>query len=443
MNKILLIIQREYLSRVKKKSFIVMTFLTPLLIAGIYALIGYFTYTSIKDSHDKIAVISTNTTLTEQLKSSANTDYKYVSTPISVLKKSLEKSDFDYILYLPEFSLEEPKGIELFGTKQAGLSLNKRISSDIEELIRNQKLKESGIAQKDLDKLNTSVEIDTKKIAETGAEENSSAGASTVIAFIAGILMFMFIMLYGVQVMRGVIEEKTSRIIEVIISSVKPFQLMMGKIIGIALVGLTQFILWIVLTFSIATVASSILIDKQDLKEMAKTSQNANQNPTNSTIDTAKQNPILDIQKSLAGLDIGKIVTVFIFFFIGGYLFYSALYAAIGSAVDNETETQQFMMPVMMPLMLSYALSLSVVTNDPYGDIAFWLSMIPFTSPIAMVVRLPYGVPNWELALSMVLLVVGFIGTVWIASRIYRVGILMYGKKITFKEMFKWFTYKG
>jgi ABC-2 type transport system permease protein len=218
---------------------------------------------------------------------------------------------------------------------------------------------------------------------------------------------------------------------------------MMGKIIGIALVGLTQFILWIVLTFSIATVASSILIDKQDLKELSKTAQNANQNPTNSTIDTAKQNPILDIQKSLAGLDIGKIVTVFIFFFIGGYLFYSALYAAIGSAVDNETETQQFMMPVMMPLMLSYALSLSVVTNDPYGDIAFWLSMIPFTSPIAMVVRLPYGVPNWELALSMVLLVVGFIGTVWIASRIYRVGILMYGKKITFKEMFKWFTYKA
>jgi ABC-2 type transport system permease protein len=155
------------------------------------------------------------------------------------------------------------------------------------------------------------------------------------------------------------------------------------------------------------------------------------------------QGPMADIQKSLAGLDFGKIIAVFTFFFLGGYLFYSALYAAIGSAVDSETETQQFMMPVMMPLLLGYALSLSVVTNDPYGNVAFWLSMIPFTSPIAMVVRLPYGVPGWELALSMLILVLGFIATVWVASRIYRVGILMYGKKTTFKEMFKWFTYKG
>ncbi|MFI5452522.1 ABC transporter permease [Pedobacter sp. UC225_61] len=327
--------------------------------------------------------------------------------------------------------------------KQAGLSLNSRISGDIEELIRNQKLKESGIAQSDLDQLKTSVDIETKKIAETGKEESSSAGASTIIAFIAGILMFMFIMLYGIQVMRGVIEEKTSRIIEVMISSVKPFQLMMGKIIGIALVGLTQFILWIVLTLTISTVAVTVLVDKADVKKIAASAQSGSQVTTGTQVVSPAQGPMMDIQKSLAGLDFSKIVSVFIFFFIGGYLFYSALYAAIGSAVDSETETQQFMMPVMMPLLLGYALSLSVVTNDPYGNVAFWLSMIPFTSPIAMVVRLPYGVPNWELALSMVILVVGFVGTVWIASRIYRVGILMYGKKTTFKEMFKWFTYKN
>ncbi|MEE1944950.1 ABC transporter permease [Pedobacter sp. KR3-3] len=445
MNKVLLIIRREYLSRVKKKSFILMTFLTPLLIAGIYGLIGYFTYKGISDTHDKVAVISQNKTLTEKLAADKNITYVYENKSLEQMKKSLKNSDYDYILYLPEFNLKEPKGIELFGAKQAGLSLSNRISGDIEELIRNQKLKESGIAQSDLDQLNTSVDISTKKIAETGKEEESSAGASTVIAFIAGVLMFMFIMLYGVQVMRGVIEEKTSRIIEVMISSVKPFQLMMGKIIGIALVGLTQFVLWIVLTFTISTIAVSVFVNKEDVKKIAASAQ------TNSQISTgtqaasmaAAQGPMTDVQKSLAGLDFGKIVSVFIFFFLGGYLFYSALYAAIGSAVDSETETQQFMMPVMLPLLLGYALSLSVVTNDPYGNVAFWLSMIPFTSPIAMVVRMPYGVSNWELILSMVILVIGFIGTVWIASRIYRVGILMYGKKTTFKEMFKWFTYRN
>ncbi|MDQ8004079.1 MAG: ABC transporter permease [Pedobacter sp.] len=445
MNKILLIIQREYFSRVKKKSFIVMTFLTPLLIAGVYALIGYFTYKGIKDTHDNVAVVSDNKTLTEQLQTDKNTSYTYLKSSLEDAKKDLNKSDYDYILYLPEFTLEAPKGIELFGAKQAGMSLNRRISGDIEELIRTQKLKQSGISQADLDKLKTDVDITTKKIAETGDEKESSAGASSFIAFTAGIMMFMFIMLYGVQVMRGVIEEKTSRIIEVMVSSVKPFQLMMGKIIGIALVGLTQFMLWIVLTLAISTAAVSIFVNKEDVKEIAAAqaqSQVTQANPQMAAAST-QAGPIGDIQKSLAGLDIGKIVFVFIFFFLGGYLFYSALYAAIGSAVDSETETQQFMMPVMLPLLLGYALSLSVVTNDPYGSTAFWLSMVPFTSPIAMVVRIPYGVPTWELVLSMAVLVAGFVATVWIAGRIYRVGILMYGKKTTFKEMFKWFTYKN
>lgn len=445
MNKILLIIQREYFSRVKKKSFIVMTFLTPLLIAGVYALIGYFTYKGIKDTHNSVAVVSDNKTLTEQLQTDKNTSYTYLPTSLEEAKKDLNKSEYDYILYLPEFTLEEPKGIELFGAKQAGMSLNRRISGDIEELIRTQKLKQSGISQADLDKLKTDVDITTKKIAETGDEKESSAGASSFIAFTAGIMMFMFIMLYGVQVMRGVIEEKTSRIIEVMVSSVKPFQLMMGKIIGIALVGLTQFMLWIVLTLAISTAAVSIFVNKDDVKEIAAAqaqSQVTQANPQMAAAAT-QAGPIGDIQKSLAGLDIGKIVFVFIFFFLGGYLFYSALYAAIGSAVDSETETQQFMMPVMLPLLLGYALSLSVVTNDPYGSTAFWLSMVPFTSPIAMVVRIPYGVPAWELALSMAVLVAGFVATVWIAGRIYRVGILMYGKKTTFKETFKWFTYKN
>jgi len=222
---------------------------------------------------------------------------------------------------------------------------------------------------------------------------------------------------------------------------------MMGKIIGIALVGLTQFILWIVLTTAISTVAVKAFVNDKTLEQTTTSATQVNTGTAADKQIAAKQisanSPIAYVQKSLASLDITKIITVFIFYFLGGYLFYSALYAAIGSAVDNETDTQQFMMPVMMPLLLGYALSLSVVNRDPYGDIAFWLSMIPFTSPIAMMVRLPYGVPDWQLALSIVLLIAGFVGTVWMASRIYRVGILMYGKKTSFKEMVKWFTYKN
>jgi ABC-2 type transport system permease protein len=424
MNKILLIIEREYLSRVKKKSFIIMTLLAPIIIAGFYGLIIYFSIQGVNGTFTKIAVVNENKTLTEKLVPTKNTGYVYVNTPLTQLKSSLKKTNYDYILYIPDFKLDNPTGIQVLGSKQAGLSLSSRISDDIEELIRNQKLKQSGISQADLDKLKSSVDISVKKIGEGGTDEDSSAGASTIIAYVAGILMFMFIMLYGIQVMRGVIEEKTSRIIEVIISSVKPFQLMMGKIIGIALVGLTQFILWILLTTTISAVAVKVFVSEKDLKQNEMVQVGAKKA---SQVASSTSGPMAGIQKSL----------------IGVYLFYSALYAAIGSAVDSETETQQFMMPVMMPLFLGYALSLSVVTNDPYGNIAFWLSMIPFTSPIAMMVRLPYGVPDWQLALSMGLLVVGFIGTVWVASKIYRVGILMYGKKTSLKEMVKWFTYKN
>ncbi|MGA9648813.1 ABC transporter permease [Pedobacter sp.] len=446
MNKILLIIRREYLSRVKKKSFIIMTFLTPLIIAGFYGLIIYFSIKGINDKTDKVAVVNQNKTLTEKLTSNKNVTYVYVNDSFESLKKTLKKSDYDYILYLPDFDIDKPAGIELIGTKQAGLSLDGRISDSIEDLIRDYKLKKSGISQTDLDNLKSNVKIDTKKIGDTGKEENSSAGASTIIAFVAGVLMFMFIMLYGVQVMRGVIEEKTSRIIEIMISSVKPFQLMMGKIIGIAMVGLTQFLLWIVLTFSISALAVTVFINKDDAQKIVSSSaQVSAANPSAQQVQAAAMTngPLGNIQQSLQNLDLAKIILVFIFYFLSGYLFYSALYAAIGSAVDSETETQQFMMPVMMPLLLGYALSLSVVTNDPYGSVAFWLSMIPFTSPIAMVVRLPYGVPAWELALSMFILVIGFIGTVWFAARIYRVGILMYGKKASVKEMAKWFWYKN
>ena len=441
MNKILLIIQREYLSRVKKKSFILMTLLTPLIIAGFYGMMIYFTVKGTAGTKEKIAVVSENKILKERLINIESRTYVYVSEPLAALKKDIRKTDYDYILYIPDFSLDNPAGMQLMGAKQPSLNLNNKVENDVKNLIRTQKLKERGLAQEDVDKLNASINIDTKKIDEGGRDEDSSAGATAIIGSAAGILMFLFIFIYGIQVMRGVIEEKTSRIIEVMISSVKPFQLMMGKIIGIALVGLTQFILWIVLSTTISTAAVTLFVNKKDIPAVVATTQV--KQGTNPAQQMANGGPVAYVQKSLANLNLTKIITVFLFFFIGGYLFYSALYAAIGSAVDSETETQQFMMPVMMPLFLGYGLSLSVVNSDPYGTMAFWLSMIPFTSPIAMMVRLPYGVPDWQLALSMVFLVAGFIGTVWVASRIYRVGILMYGKKTSLKEVIKWFSYKN
>lgn len=436
-----------------------MTLLTPVIIAAFYGIMIYFSLQGATSTFHKVAVVNNNSALTEKLKSGKNISYTYFSTSLQDVKKNYLKEGFDYILYLPEFPLDAPKGIQLMGDKQASLALNSKVANDLEETLRTQQLKASGIAQQDLDKLSTSVDIDIMKIGQNGKEEDSSAGATTIIGSAAGILMFMFILLYGIQVMRGVIEEKTSRIIEVMISSVKPFQLMMGKIIGIALVGLTQFILWIILTTAISTVAvqfftgkdkaaqtmqSTSTLDNKDTEKAGQAITDSQQTKKAKIQDKLSESgPVAYVQKSLAHLDLTKIILVFIFFFLGGYLFYSALYAAIGSAVDSETETQQFVMPVMMPLFVGYALSLSVISNDPYGPIAFWLSMIPFTSPIAMMVRLPYGVPDWQLGLSMVLLIIGFVGTVWFASKIYRVGILMYGKKTSLKEMIKWFTYKN
>jgi ABC-2 type transport system permease protein len=255
------------------------------------------------------------------------------------------------------------------------------------------------------------------------------------VGFAAAILIYMSLFIYGIQVMRGIIEEKTSRIVEVIISSVKPFQLMMGKIIGIGLVGLTQFLLWIILSVGLMSVASTILF--KDQAEQVK-SEIPMADPSAAV---AQKAPGSDILKAVQTIEWTYILPVFIVFFLGGYMLYSALFAAVGSAVETDTETQQFMLPITLPLLFTYIMSFSFIVNNPDSSLSFWLSIIPFTSPIAMMVRLPFGVPNWELALSIVLLIGGFLFTTWIASRIYRVGILMYGKKVSFKELGKWFMY--
>ena len=242
--------------------------------------------------------------------------------------------------------------------------------------------------------------------------------------------------------MRGIIEEKNNRIIEVIISSVKPFQLMMGKIIGIGLVGITQFLLWIVLSTTLMSVGGSFLPSPDE------TSQVMSPSSTTVALDTVQQdnvsgNSAVKALAMLDNIDITRVLVYFFLFFISGYLLYSALFAAVGSAVDSETETQQFLFPITMPLLFTYVLSFGVLINDPHGPVAVWLSMIPFTSPIAMLVRIPFGVPDWQIIVSLLLLAAGFIGTTWMAGRIYRVGILMYGKKASYRELIRWFRYRG
>lgn len=437
MNKILLIIQREYLSRVKKKSFLVMTFLVPVLIIGMYALIAFLTVKG-GDKKAEVKVIDDSGIFAGNFKDSRSVNYSITKEGLEAAKKEATESGEGFVLYIPE-NIEKDGKIELFSTKKAGLSAVSNMEKQINDLLRNKQLKDAGIDPATLKQIDPDINIDAIELTEEG-EKDSSAGAAYAIGFAAAILIYISLFIYGAQVMRGVIEEKTSRIVEVVISSVKPFQLMMGKIIGVGLVGLTQFILWIVLSTTLTGAAGKILL--KDKIDQVKTEVSVNE-AGKAVEQVDAEGPAAKILNAVQTLNLPYILGCFLVFFLGGYLIYSALFAAIGAAVDNETETQQFMFPITLPLLFTYIMSFSFIVNNPDSTLSFWLSIIPFTSPIAMMVRLPFGVPGWEVALSMVLLIAGFLFTTWLAARIYRVGILMYGKKVNFKELAKWLTYKG
>ena len=346
-------------------------------------------------------------------------------TTIPTSEAELLKTDFSESLFYALLYIER-ENFTLYSNQQISLSVSKSIEKQLEQLIEHEKLKLLGIDLQILEDASTEINITTKIISEDGNTSNSQAEASMGIGFLSGILIYMFIFMYGTMVMRGVIEEKTSRIVEVIISSVKPFQLMMGKILGVALVGLTQFVLWIILTIIISTVAELAFLDA---------------NVMVTEMNSSDQSVILaQVAEFTGGINLLQIFLAFIFYFLAGYLMYSALFAAVGSAVDAEADTQQFVLPITIPLILSFVLITPIMEN-PDGTLAFWMSMIPFTSPVIMMVRLPFGVANWELALSTGILVASFIGTTWLAGRIYRTGILMYGKKATYKEIWKWIKY--
>ncbi|MDR2272132.1 MAG: ABC transporter permease [Sphingobacterium sp.] len=441
MHKIVLIIQREYLSRVKKRSFIVMTFAVPLFFFALYAGMFYLTKKSFKDAHTEVFIIDQQGDFANKLQSNKNVSYKKSKLPLEQQKQLMvEEQGKQAILYIPK-DIMTAQQAELISSGKTSFITQEVISNQLEEIIRENEYKAKGIDLHLIQSIKPKVAIEAREITADGEEKNSNTAIAMGIGVALAILVYLSLFLYGAQVMRGIIEEKSNRIIEVIISSVKPFQLMMGKIVGIGMVGLTQFVMWLVLTLGLFITATTLFVNPQELQEVAASQPGtANMGAVSKTIGQGGSAAILS---AIQSFNFTEVIVFFFLFFIAGYLLYSAIFAAAGSAVDNETEANQFSMPITMPLLLTYILSFGVIINDPNGPIATWLSFIPFTSPIAMLVRIPFGVPLWQILTSLALLILTFLLITWVAARIYRVGILIYGKKASLKEIIKWFNYKN
>ena len=448
MKNILLIIQREYLTRVKKKSFIIMTILGPLLMGLMYAGVIWAAISSV--NLKKIQVLDDSRLFEGKFKSSPEFVFEFTQGNLNKTKNDFIGGKYDALVYIPKNVLDNPKQVKIFAEKGVTLELQSKVESLIEREIESIKLTEAGITKSVLESAKMNIETETISL-KNGGEEKSSAAAASIIGGICAFLIYLSVFIYGAQVMRSITEEKTSRIVEIIISSVKPFQLMIGKIVGVALVGLTQFGLWIVLTIGVISAGGSLAGEylKKSQDTLTK-SQMASLPPEAQEMAKAKMQQsgsmdssmVPDLFGALDTLPLTTIIISFLFYFIGGYLLYSALFGAVGSAVDSDTDTQQFMLPITIPIIAAFMIAQFVI-RDPNSNLAIWTSMIPFTSPIIMMVRIPFGVPVWQIVVSVILLIAGFMFTTWIASRIYRVGILMYGKKVTWKEMWKWLFYKA
>ncbi|MBT2162140.1 ABC transporter permease [Zobellia barbeyronii] len=442
MNKLPLIIKREYLAKVRNKSFVIMTFLSPILMVAMVVLVAYLA--KVNDNESRvIGILNESNFFSNDFVPSATTAFvDFRDVTLQEAKDSVASLGFDGLLYIPKDStVRAVTKRSFFYTKDAPpTQVVERLENTFQERLRQEGLHQLGISAADFAKMDTHFQMNT----ETFSGETNLKGINEIKAFIGGgfgYLIMMFIIIYGGFVMRSVIEEKTSRIIEVIISSVKPFQLMLGKIIGTSLAGLTQFAIWIV-SASILLLISFAVFDIDPSAMNAGASIAPNMGPSLPTVDQTMQLYAQELFK----IPWAMLITFFLIYFILGYLIYSSIYAAIGAAVDNETDTQQFIFPIILPLMLAIYVGFFSVFSNPHGPIAVGFSLFPLTSPIVMLMRLPGGigeggVPVWELVTSIVLLIVTFIGIVWLAAKIYRVGILMYGKKPTYKELFKWLKY--
>ena len=431
---ILLIIQREFITRVRKKTFLLMTLLAPLLLAAVMIVPGLLA--SIPEDDKNIIVLDEPSILIPE-DGNSQFSLEYLNPNEFDLEKGktfLRESDKDALLYLPSGNGWDPDFIKnnilLFGKEEIGIDLQRFIDRQLEEKINQQKLIIQGVDPEVVEQTKTKVNIKSFTIGDGGNEETSATPLKMGLGYIAGILIYFFIFFYAVQVMRGVIEEKTSRIVEVIISSVRPRQLMMGKILGIGLVGVVQFLIWVILSGTIYAVVSTLVypdIFVQQVPAAPNTPDLIPMDPTN-------------LFSMINSINFPVILGGFVFYFFGGYFLYSALFAALGSAIDQEADSQQFMLPVTAPMIIAITTAMNVI-QDPNGPLAFWMSMIPLTSPISMMIRLPFGVPLWQITLSALILLGTFFGVVALAGKIYRVGILMYGKKVTWKELYKWLKY--
>ncbi len=436
MNHLSLIIVREYLTKVRNKSFIVMTFLSPLIFVGIFALVAYLS--SVNNSTVRtVYVLDESNIFIEEFNSSENFKFKLLfDTTLDNAKEKTESDDVYGLLHIPNTSnLDElSRRVTFYSPDTPSFTAMENMTDMLEGKLNALKLQEAGIDPKVIDNLQLRLNINQQTYK---GQETSKMGAGLKLIFggFAGYLLFMFIIIYGNMIMRSVIEEKTSRVIEVIISSVKPRLLLLGKILGTTLAGISQFLIWVVLIFVLMTVVSSIFgIDTGST--MA---------PTQQAIETNSDGGIQDmyttVMMEIMNLPMLNLIIMFILFFIGGYLLYASMYAMIGAAVDSETDTQQFMMPIIMPLILGIYVGFFTVIDNPHGSVSQIFSYIPFTSPIVMLMRIPFGVPIWQQLVSVAILFATFILVVWIAAKIYRVGILMYGKKPSYKELIKWLKY--
>lgn len=431
MNKVFLVIQREYLARVKKKSFLLATLLTPLIFPTI---MGVFLWIAVGEEKGEalriIEVVDENNLFF--LESRDQYAFSFSDVSFEEGKTQVQSGERYGFLYIPKLDLEKPSGIMYYAANNPSMSFITSIESSLKRRVEELRMQAAGIDPKVLEAYRTAVSIQAITLNKSGEEKMTDATINYGIGFFTGILIYVFIFAYGNQVMQGVIEEKSSRIIEILVSSIKPFELMLGKIIGIGAVGLTQFLIWIVL---IAGVSSVVL----GYFGMQMPQQTAIEMTNPEMMDLVNiDSDFTHILAVIMEINFLKIALTFVFYFIGGYLLYGAFFAAIGAAVDSPSDAQQFVLPVTIPLLIAYFGLFVFVLVDPTSNVSFWLSVVPFTSPIAMMGRASYGVPFFDLALSMSLLILGFLMTTWVAAKIYKIGILMHGSKVTYKTLWKW-----
>lgn len=431
MDKIWLVIKREYLSRVQKKSFLLATILTPLMVP---AILGLFFWIAIDDmerpSLSIIEVVDENNLFF--IESSEQYAFSLSNTILEEAKLMVREGERFGLLYIPALDLNKPNGITFYSEKTPSMGLISYIESSLKRRIEEQRMYKAGLDPEILNVYRTKVNIQTVNLDTSGLEKKSDVTVNYALGFFSGILIYIFIFVYGNQIMQGVIEEKSSRIIEILVSSIKPFQLMVGKIIGIGAVGLTQFLIWIVLISTLSSFLVGYLGMHMPQQELINAA-----NP-DLTLKISQDNSWLQAIQVIQDINFVQLVLTFIFYFIGGYLLYGALFAAIGAAVDAPSEAQQFMLPITIPLLIAYMGLFIFVLDDPNSNTSFWLSIIPLTSPIGMMGRASYGIPIYDLLLSMGLLVAGFLISTWIASKIYRIGILINGTKVNYKTLWKW-----